>query len=628
MSADNSLIPIWERDILNFKGIKSTFIIEHNIADIYPTFMRSGEADEEVEFFGINRAIYNLFQDGYTKDYYDFLVCDPLFSFSDPLGGGYTSDIVSYFQGLVENRNSDKEALNGNTLRESYVEDRPIRCSEIIREAMTQARTNSDNEAKSIAVIVNYASRFLSGPDGMSVNDVTFFTNLLYASENAVRANRYINTLILIVDKFNDVPAWFYLNNPNVRQVSIPYPDRFVREKYIEKCFRDLNTQEYIKTKNTLVDFTDGLKLLEISEIRRLHQNTGNPISDIIETASVYKYGFKDNPWLQIRDSLPDNMEEEIEKRVKGQEQAIGRIVNIIKRSVTGLSGIQHSAQSSKPRGIFFLSGPTGTGKTEAVKAVTEMIFKDEKALLRFDMSEFSEEHSDQKLFGAPPGYVGYDSGGQLTNAVRNRPFSVLLFDEIEKAHPSIMDKFLQILEDGRMTDGQGNTVYFGETMIFFTSNLGICRDEVDPFTKKVLHREYLVQPGEPYEQIEKKVTDAVQEAFKPEVMNRIGDNIIVFNYISEESSKAIAGAMLKRINANIKTQMGIDVNISSEAENYVYGLCWQDEPRKFGGRGIGNVIEAQYVNPMSAFFYDQKCISGDTVNISVANDQLTFVKE
>jgi len=148
---------------------------------------------------------------------------------------------------------------------------------------------------------------------------------------------------------------------------------------------------------------------------------------------------------------------------------------------------MQHSSESSKPRGILFLAGPTGTGKTEIVKAIAEALFEDEKTLIRFDMSEYTAEHSDQKLFGAPPGYVGYDNGGQLTNAVKNNPFSILLFDEIEKAHPNIMDKFLQILEDGRMTDGQGNTVYFSETLIFFTSNVGISRETIDPITSRVV---------------------------------------------------------------------------------------------------------------------------------------------
>ena len=200
-----------------------------------------------------------------------------------------------------------------------------------------------------------------------------------------------------------------------------------------------------------------------------------------------------------------------LRQRLMGQDQAISKTVNIVKRAVSGLSGLQHSSGQNKPRGVLFFAGPTGTGKTELTKALAEQLFGDENNCIRFDMSEFAESHADQKLFGAPPGYVGYEAGGQLTNAIKERPFSILLFDEIEKAHPSIMDKFLQILEDGRMTDGQGNTVYFSETLIIFTSNLGITQQYVD--ANGIERRAQLVSPSESYEEIVPKVLDAIKNA-------------------------------------------------------------------------------------------------------------------
>ena len=220
-----------------------------------------------------------------------------------------------------------------------------------------------------------------------------------------------------------------------------------------------------------------------------------------------------------------------IRDRVKGQKPAIVKTVDILMRSVMGLTGAHTAATSSRPRGVLFFAGPTGVGKTELARALTALIFGDERAYIRFDMSEFAAEHADARLLGAPPGYVGYDAGGELTNAVRARPFSVILFDEIEKAHPRILDKFLQILEDGRLTDGRGATVYFSEAILIFTSNLGISiRDDHG-------QRQLNVQPGEPYEQVERKVRTAIADYFKftlgrPEILNRIGDNIGVFDFI------------------------------------------------------------------------------------------------
>jgi len=272
------------------------------------------------------------------------------------------------------------------------------------------------------------------------------------------------------------------------------------------------------------------------------------------------------------------------------------------------------------------LAGPTGTGKTEIVKAVTELLFEDEKSLIRFDMSEYAAEHADQKLFGAPPGYVGYDSGGQLTNAVKNNPFSVLLFDEIEKANPKIMDKFLQILEDGRMTDGQGNTIYFTETLIFFTSNIGISRELKDPNTG-LITREKIVTPDDKFDVIEERVRSEMNNHYKPEVMNRFGENILVFNYIDEVASKEIAKSQIDNINQIYFKNNKIEIKISDDAYQLLYSMCWQDEPRSNGGRGIGNVIEDQYLNHLAEFIFDENIQEGDIINVNDKNGKFDFIR-
>ena len=196
------------------------------------------------------------------------------------------------------------------------------------------------------------------------------------------------------------------------------------------------------------------------------------------------KAGESDNPWAKIDKEKLINAEEHLRKRVIGQERAVKTTADILKRSFFNLSGSQYSKYSKRPKGVLFFAGPTGVGKTELAKSLTELIFGSESSYIRFDMSEFSKEHSDQRLIGAPPGYTGHATGGELTNAVKKNPFSVILFDEIEKAHPKILDIFLQILDDGRLTSAKGETVYFSKSIIIFTSNLGFY--SVSPSGEKI----------------------------------------------------------------------------------------------------------------------------------------------
>lgn len=637
MSNINEIIPKWQKELGNFKGIKNTFIVEGNINDLYPSFSYkdTGEFDC-IKFFSLSGVIYNIFNTAQTKDHYDFLCCNPLFGFNDihtdNIQTNNTASIVSRCEAQVSEIKKQLKPLNGSEKKEAYSDNKIIKTSEIIRAALTQAPPDeNDSEKKSVAVIVDYASHYLPSPEGISIDDKTFFLNLLYASKHAIRGNKYINTIILIVDKFNDVPAWFFLNNPNVRTISIPNPDREIREEYINQHFPELIKNEHPEAKDKFIDLTDNMKLLEIEEVRKLYQNLGLQISGIPDAVSIYKYGFKDNPWEKMRDKLGKlDIEEEIKNRVMGQQQAVKKIVNVIKRAVTGLSGMQHSSDSSKPRGILFLAGPTGTGKTEIVKTVAELLFGDEKSLIRFDMSEYRAEHSDQKLFGAPPGYVGYDSGGQLTNAVKNNAFSILLFDEIDKAHDNILDKFLQVLEDGRLTDGQGNTVYFSETFIFFTSNAGIARDIVDPDTRRVIGREIIVKPGEDYDVIAEKVNKALNDCLRPEVINRIGENIVVFNYLDKDATRSLVESKIKKINTNIlkKKKINITVPEPNTVYSFFFALSMKEKPRENGGRGVINVIEEYYLNPLAEFIFNNSCKEGDEISINVSDNKIVFRKE
>lgn len=282
------------------------------------------------------------------------------------------------------------------------------------------------------------------------------------------------NKLVLVALLDTLIPVEIYTNAPKTHIIPIPLPDKIDREAYIK--FRLGNFDEH----NGLIsNLTDGLFLRDIdiiaNEIKKeMEEHENSSCNEIIKIINKYKIGVKEDYWSNlsledIRGAFNWFVEEE---GVKGQDDAVRKVIGVLLMARSGLSGVA-SGNTSKPRGCLFFAGPTGVGKTFLAKKLAKFLFDSEDAFIRFDMSEYKEEHTVSKLIGSPPGYIGHERGGMLTNIVKERPFSVILFDEIEKAHPKIMDIFLQILDDGRLTDSRGQTVFFTESVIIFTSNIG-----------------------------------------------------------------------------------------------------------------------------------------------------------
>ena len=298
-----------------------------------------------------------------------------------------------------------------------------------------------------------------------------------------------------------------------------------------------------------------------------------------------------------------ERLESELHKRVVGQEEAVTAVSRAIKRSRVGLK------DPKRPMGSFLFLGPTGVGKTELSKALADIVFGSEDALIRVDMSEYMEKHSVSKMIGSPPGYVGFEEGGQLSEKVRTNPYSVVLFDEIEKAHSDVFNILLQVLDDGHITDSQGRKVDFKNTIIIMTSNTG-AQGIVDP---KQLGFVTVSDETKEHEKMKSNVMDELKRTFKPEFLNRI-DDIIVFHALSEANVKDITGLMLKELKNRVQTQMDIELKLTDHAKKYIFGKGYD---KKYGARPLKRAIQTYVEDVLAEAMLRGDVKKGDTVTVS-----------
>jgi len=304
------------------------------------------------------------------------------------------------------------------------------------------------------------------------------------------------------------------------------------------------------------------------------------------------------------------HMEERIHQRIIGQDEAVTVVSEAIRRARAGLK------DPKRPIGSFIFLGPTGVGKTELARALAEFLFDDEEAMVRLDMSEYMEKHTVSRLIGAPPGYIGYEEGGQLTEAVRRRPFKVVLFDEVEKAHPDVFNALLQILEDGRLTDGHGRTVDFKNTVVIMTSNLG-----TEEFQRQSLG--FAKETKGEKERRKGAIDDALKKTFRPEFLNRM-DEIVVFEPLTEEHIKQIVDLMMKDVQKRLSDRK-ITLDLTAEAKDR---LAKEGFDPVFGARPLRRTIQRQVENPLSKRILQGEFNEGDHVTVDVGPDGYTFTTE
>lgn len=598
MSRPPVRLPMWAREIQTLLPITSQFVLSGNCRDLFviPTadgFVPGSLADTVSEVFR-SAGIQTV------------LIIDA--------GGNVTRSV-----------HDDVEKATGLKLPMGKQFDLPDLTATI--EAVADA-------PKRMALIIDSASRLARDPAHLSDDEFQFFRSADHVARRARPRTRdgsgpagCYNPIVWVMDSDRELPDWLVVPNPGVRAITVGLPDQDARFAVAEVLLANLpppSASSRIRSSSArqpapsgtgpdqsvsiFLEQTAGMKISDMRRIADLAEQQGFGADQIADAARSYRVGVVDSPWKQT--TLSDRLrtaDASLAERVLGQQPAIRRAVDLLIRSAMGLGGSHMSSGATRPRGILFLAGPTGVGKTELAKGLSHLLFGDENQMIRFDMSEFAEPQAAERLIGAPPGFVGHDVGGELTNAVRQRPFSLVLFDEIEKAHPRILDKFLQILDDGRLTDGRGQTVFFTETFIVFTSNLGVYEDVVEG--GQVVDRKSRFSMDAPLESVQEGVTKAIQQYFtrdlmRPELFGRLGDNVVVFDFIRPEIARQILRLQVNRVIERVRHIHRLELEVDPAAFAMLERHCLTD--LSMGGRGIGSRLETSLTNTLSRTIFEE----------------------
>jgi hypothetical protein len=480
-------------------------------------------------------------------------------------------------------------------------------------DAIAEAVASIEDPAMALAIDYTSQMREDAGPTDQGFKQL-MLASLMLADAHALfndqpirfawpgRAAFQRHPVIWLVDRPDDLPPWL-TRGDGIWQIAISQPDVDTRLRVADLLIADqVAPEQRPEVAQRFADATEGFTTRGMFEAVKLAAGTNSVAQDIEGAVRTYREGLRENPWQsqRLREQLADGAAV-LRRRVRGQDEAVGRVLDILKRSALGLTNAHQRKPSTAPRGVLYFAGPTGVGKTEMVKAITELVFADERAMVRFDMTEFQDDHAKIRLVGAPPSYVGYGSGGELTNAIMERPHSIVLFDEMDKAGREVYDLFLQILSDGRLTDGSGRTALFNEALIVFTSNQGVAAsgdllklDLTDPEQAAVY---------------DARILHAVQRHFRetlgrPELLGRLGDNIVVFRPMRGQVALDLASQFIDTILSSTRIRVGNQVTITDAARAQLIAAVTGDEDLAAGGRGITSALERRLTNPLGRVLF------------------------